>query len=422
MSGTAATRGVVGLLVKTFPKLSETFILEEILGLERQGLKLHIYSLQRPTDEVFHAAGASVRAAVTYVASASTAGLLAALGAHCILLMKNLRRYASTVGFLLCSGENDRLSVLLQAGSLAYRLQRDGISHLHVHFVSRPTCVAELASRLAGIPYSISAHAKDIYLSSSGSLRRKLRGARFTVTCTEYNRKHLARIAGADSHVLRMYHGVDLGRFHRSNSDPRPAGPPLILSVGRLREKKGLAILIEACRRLHDCGIAFRCVIVGYGEEHGNLARLIVTLGLEDRVQLAGKMTHEELIGLYRQSAVFTLPCLIASDGDRDGIPNVLLEAMAMELAVVSTTVSGIPELIEHNVNGLLAEPADPEALADAIRRVLGEPGLARRLGVAARSTVAERFCNETNLRILRGLLAEAVRASPVAAELIYGQ
>src|SRR5262249_28447815 len=137
--------------------------------------------------------------------------------------------------------------------------------------------------------------------------------ARFTVTCTEYNQNHLARIAGRDTHVLRMYHGVDVGRFRRVTSGPAClVGLPLILSVGRLREKKGFPVLIAACRLLREAGVAFRCVIVGYGEEHGNLTRLIETQGLRDYVSLAGKMTHQELIGLYREAAMFTLPCRVA--------------------------------------------------------------------------------------------------------------
>jgi glycosyltransferase involved in cell wall biosynthesis len=402
------TAGAVGLLVKTYPKISETFILEEILGFERHGLRLHIFSLRRPSDAMSHAATKAVRAPVSYLAPDGVRDVTRVLAAHVALIVMSPRRYLKTLLFLLRREEPARARAFLQAGCLAHELSKAGIAHLHAHFASEPAGVAELVSKLAPISYSISAHAKDIYLSPPGSLRRKIRGARFTVTCTEYNRVQLTGIAGPEATVLRMYHGVDLCRFRPEQGRDAQADRPLILSVGRLRAKKGFAVLIEACRLLRDAGIAMRCQIVGYGEEHDRLHSLISRHALDDTVQLSGKMTHDDLIELYRQTAVFALPCQVESDGDRDGIPNVLLEALAMEIAVVSTSVSGIPEVIQDGVNGVLIAPHDAKALADAIRRLLDSQALRKRLGLAGRQTVANRFCNDVNLETVRELLLVA--------------
>jgi glycosyltransferase involved in cell wall biosynthesis len=429
VSRTAAAQArPIGLLVKTYPKLSETFILEEILGLEAHGLPLHIFSLQRPTDAIAHAASRRVQAPVSYLPPERPSAVVSLIKAHIALLSKSPRRYLETLLFGIRLQERNRTRAFVQAVCLAHELTRIGVLHLHVHFASEPAGVAELVSRLTGISYSISAHAKDIYLSSPDSLRRKLRQARFTVTCTEYNRIHLSRLAGPGTTVLRMYHGVDPRRFHRRPVTDCSSEVPLLLSVGRLREKKGFAILIEACRLLRDTGTAIRCQIVGYGEQHDQLQSLIARHALHASVRLAGKMAHEQLIELYREAAVFALPCQIASDGDRDGIPNVVLEALAMEIAVVSTNVSGIPEVIEHGVNGLLVEPGDANALAGAIRLVLEEPELRKRLGAAGRRTIVDRFCNETNLGTVRDLLLAASHGvccphnTPVHAQRIYGE
>lgn len=407
----------IGFLVKTYPKISETFILEELLGLERQGLKPHIFSLQRPTDTVVHEMNQAVRAPVTYLRVDGVWNFVRAILAHAELIAKRPWRY---LGALLCAlrrEERGRLRAFVQAVQLADLISRTGIRHLHAHFASEPAGVAELVSRFGGTSYSISAHAKDIYLSSPAALRRKISGARFTVTCTEYNRKHLARIAPTGARVVRMYHGIDLKRFQRGPGEQRVSGVPLLLSVGRLREKKGFGTLIEACRLLRDSGKALRCKIVGYGEEHERLSELIHRHRLEEVVELAGKMTQDQLIHLYREATVFALPCRVASDGDRDGIPNVLLEAMAMELAVVSTNVSGIPEVVRSGSNGLLVSPGDAHELAAAIGRILDDPPLGRRLGAAGRNTVATMFSGEINLQTLRQLLLEAYSAGSGDAE-----
>ncbi|MCB1955974.1 MAG: glycosyltransferase family 4 protein [Rhodocyclaceae bacterium] len=398
-----AQRRPVGLLVKIYPKLSETFILEEILGLERLGEELHIFAMQAPTDAIHHDAVSQVEAPVTYIPEATVGNAWSLVMAHLGLMLYRPGRYLS--GIRAALSRRGGLADFVRAGWLAHNLLRKGIRHLHTHFISRPADIAELVAKL-GVPFSISAHAKDIYLSDPQDLQRKLKAARFTVTCTEYNRETLARIApGAD--IQRMYHGVDAHRFCREH-DHDTCAQPLILAVGRLREKKGFDTLIEACRRLALRGLDFRCEIVGYGEEYARLQQQIEREGLLGRVRLAGKLPREGVIERYNRAAVFVQPSRIGQDGDRDGIPNVLLEAMAMELPVVSTRVSGIPEVVRHEQTGLLIDPDRPADLAEAIARLMADAPLRARLGQAGREAVQTHFDNDRNLKLLRSHLENA--------------
>lgn len=400
---TSDTLRPLGLLVKMFPKLSETFVLEEVLGLERLGQPLRLYTMAPPSDAVSHGAAARVRAPLTAVPAApwrTAPGTTAARHLH--WLASAPVRYVRALGFALRRGRGG-LAAFARAGWLAGQLRADGVAHLHAHFIAQPADLAEMVWRLAGLPFSISAHAKDIYLSEPADLARKLRAARFTVTCTGANCTVLRQLA-PEATVQRMYHGVDRDVFHPSRR-LAPALVPHLLSVGRLREKKGLDDLIEACRLLRDRGQPFHCEIVGYGEQESALRALIDHHGLADQVELAGKLPRERVIERYARCAVYVQPSRVAADGDRDGIPNVLLEAMAMGVPVVACAVSGIPELVRHGRTGLLvaADPpaAVPEALATAITRLLDDPALARRLGHDAREHVSRHFDNDRNLRLL---------------------
>ena len=402
----------LGVLVKIFPKLSETFILEEILGLERQDIALRLYSLAQATDDVAHAEVRQVRAPLVRVPDTLRGHAGAFAARHARLLAHAPRRYLGALAHAARRGASG-LRDFMRAGWLAAQLAEDGVDHLHAHFISSPSDVAELASRLVDVPFSISAHAKDIYLSPRDALRRKLRAARFTVTCTESNRETLAAIA-PDAEVHRMYHGIDHERFH-PGVRCKPADVPLILNVGRLREKKGLDTLVDACALLRDRGRDFLCEIVGYGEERQALQNRIEARRLAERVHLAGKLARDEVLKRYARAAVYVQPSRVAADGDRDGIPNVLLEAMATGLPVAATNVSGIPELVVHGRNGLLVEPDDPAALADAIARLLDHPSLCADLGCRARRTVTEHFDNDRNLGLLTRLLARDRQAAAAA-------
>jgi len=392
----------IGLLVKMFPKLSETFVLEEVLGLERLGVPLRLYTLAAPSDDVAHPAVAQVRAPVVQVPVSLRADAGRLAWRHLRLLAQGPWRYVAALRAAAARGRQG-LRDFARAGWLAGQMHHDGVAHLHTHFISSPADVAELVSAMSGVPFSISAHAKDIYLARSTDLRRKMNAARFTVTCTEFNCRTLRRAAPQAS-VHRMYHGIDAGVFHPSRRAV-PSLVPLLLSVGRLREKKGLDTLIEACRLLNGRGVPFRCEIVGYGEEQERLAALIEAHRLGDQVQLIGKLTREQVIERYARAAVYVQPSRVAADGDRDGIPNVLLEAMAMGVPVVATRISGIPEVVQHHHNGLLVAAEDPAAMADAVQLLIDAPALGAQLGREARRTVTTNFDNDHNLRVVLGLL-----------------
>jgi len=404
----------IGLLVKIFPKLSETFVLEEVLGLERLGVPLRLYTLAAPTDAMTHPAVSSVRAPVTCVPVSVRDDWRGFAVRHARWLATRPLHYLRA---LRLAGGRGRagLADFARAGWLAGQLREDGVQHLHTHFISTPADVAELVSCLAGLPFSISAHAKDIYLSNAEDLRRKMSAARFTVTCTDFNCRTLRAIAPGVN-VQRMYHGIDHAVFHPRRRLVHGA-IPLILSVGRLREKKGLDTLIEACQLLRARAVPFRCEMVGYGEEQERLQALITSHGLDEQVQLTGKLARDGVIERYAHASVYVQPSRVAADGDRDGIPNVLLEAMAMGVPVVATNVSGIPELVSDGRNGLLIEPDDPAALADAVTRLIGDPALGAELGRAARRAVTETFDNDHNLRLVIQLLeTQHAHPSPYAA------
>lgn len=399
----------IAYLVKTFPKLSETFILQEILALEEQGMHLHLYALQPPQEDITHAVTARVQAPVTYLPPLATSALRRLLFAHTRLLLRHPWRYATTLHFMWRRPEEPRWSDFFQAGYLAWRLETQRIRHLHVHFANQPAGVAELAHAFSGISYSITAHAKDIYLSPPDILARKMHSARFVVTCTEYNRKFLDDIGSHGTPIHRIYHGIDPQRFCPPAGQPRTGDPcPIILSVGRLREKKGFLTLLHACHLLSRQGYRLRCEIVGYGPQQAELEQRITALRLHDTVFLIGRLTQEALLDRYRQATLFVLPCQVMDDGDRDGIPNVLMEAMAMQLPVVSTPVSGIPELIEHQRSGLLVPPQNPQALAEALRWLLEQPHWRQALGQAGRTRVCQAFATQANIVQLHALLGAA--------------
>lgn len=407
----------VGYLVKTFPKISETFILREVLALEAAGVTLEIFALRRPGEKKIHSLAAQVLARVNYIPSRLLFQPLAMLWPQLLLLLTQPLGYLRAARFAWRHRPGANLKDFFQAGCLARLLARRGIHHLHVHFINKPATIAELVRLMIGTPLSITAHAKDIYLSDQAELRRKMARAKFIVTCNDYNRRYLQQHVAADGPpVLRIYHGLDANLFYTNGAERESANAPLILSVGRLREKKGFPTLLAACRLLKIAGRKFHCVIVGYGPLQEELERQIDEFELRENVALTGMLTQDEVIALYKRATLFVLPCQVTEDGDRDGIPNVLAEAMAMELPVISTPVAGIPELIESLVDGLLVRPEDPGGLAAAMTRLLEQPQLRRRLGQAARGKVHRLFSAQRNAEQLQALFLSAMQQAPVAA------
>ncbi|ESA34000.1 group 1 glycosyl transferase [Leptolyngbya sp. Heron Island J] len=412
-------RPLIGFLLKTYPKLSETFILNEILELERQGLNLHLFSLRRPPEQPTHPGVAQVKAPVTYLPSLlpefNPVQEKQLIDAQLDLFHRDSSTYLKTLQFYLSRHEERRLHEFLQGCYLAWQLQKLGINHLHVHFANVPTATAEIAHMLTGIPYSITAHAKDIYLSDRAALDRRMTKAEFILTCTDFNRRYLEEISTASTPIYLAYHGLDISRFSPA---PRTQQSeiPLILSVGRFCEKKGFPYLLQACYLLKQMDLPFRCAIVGYGPLEDALGQQISELGLNDQITLVGKLTQDQLIEYYQQADLFVLPCLVTDDGDRDGIPNVLLEAMAMEVPVVSTQISGIAELVQSNHNGMLVPEKDALALAQTLEPLLRQPELRTTLGKAGRCTVLEKFGLTRNVGAVKDWLLQAVK-SPMSPQ-----
>lgn len=307
----------------------------------------------------------------------------------------------------------------LPAGFIAAAVRRESegeIVHLHAHFAHTATTVTMLAARLAGVTFSFTAHAKDIYrvdMNPGDLLARKLRAASFAVTCTRANVEYLGGFTNSPEKIHRIYHGIDLNLF-TPPAERLSAAPPLILAVGRFVEKKGFPDLVEACRILHAEGVSFRTMIIGGTTElTAEVQARIDAGGLGEIVTLHPALTQERLREIYAEATLFALPCLITADGDRDGIPNVLVEALAEGLPVVSTNVSGIPELIRDGETGLLVEPQDPVALAGAIRRLLADPELGRRLGRAGSEFVHLEFDARRNIAALRRLFDQTTGSRP---------
>jgi len=427
--------GEIGYVLKSYPRMSETFIANEIYLLEKLGLKLRLFSILERRDPQRHAVVDAIRAPVDYLPQVSPlneAPFLVWLrrnaprffGSHWRLLKARPIKYARTMLAALRLAFKHRRTLLrpetsfvkefLQAGAIAQSvLATATIRHLHAHFCHSATTVAMLVSRLCDLPFSFTAHAKDIYveaLNPGDLLQTKLRRAKFAVTCVRANQERLASLGMKKTPIFNIYHGLDTWRFAPRAGEAEEPATPMLLSVGRLVEKKGFPVLIEACRMLKDRGYRFRCQIIGApGPCASQVASLIRELELEDIVELQPAVTQEELGNVYRQATLFVLPCQIADNNDRDGIPNVLVEAMASGLPVVSTNVSGIPELIESGVNGLLAPQKDARALADAIARLLDAPALRRELGRAAREKVCRLFDAESNILALHRLFLDCL-------------
>lgn len=422
-------RAPVAYILKRYPRLTETFILNEIRAMERLGENLHIFSLLPPESPPHHPMVAEVQARVHAPAVGLASKTAAIVRAHASTAAAAPLRYARTLGRALARTITSRHRRSLwrqffRAGIVADHCRREGIRHIHAHFANAPTSVAHFAHLMTGIPFSFTAHAKDIYLSRPSVLRRHLQAARFTATCTGYNATYLRNLApDLDPRKIRLvYHGIDLDLFSASaESQVRPErAKSKILSVGRLVPKKGHEDLIAACASLRDQGVDFECQIVGSGPLRESLAAEIRRHDLEERVRLTGSMTHRELIDLYRRVDLFVLAPRIAEDGDRDGIPNVIAEAMAVGVPVVATDISGIPELVRDEQTGLLVPSRDPEALAAAVKRLLQDPGLAMRLSGAARALLGREFDLWETTRELHELMA-ADRCCPEHASAQVG-
>ena len=403
----------IGYVVKMFPRLSETFIRNEVLELERQGLALRIFSLKRPSEPESRLARAAVKAPITYLPERLHREPLRVLLAQVGVMRRHWRGYRRTLLHVLRGRELRSLRRgLRRFGQTCCLVHEMGqVEHLHAHFASDPTRLASWAQMICQSSYSVTTHAKDLYQDeriSSPGLRYKLSQARFVVANSEFSAKGLRALFGVElpTKIFTIYNSIDLASFPRRRNEP---SEPLILSVGRLVEKKGFPDLIKACGLLKEWGVSFTCEIVGSGPLGASLKQCITNLGLEGTVKLCEQMPQQELRTHYLKATLFALPCVVAANGDRDILPNVLKEAMAMGVPVVTTRLGGIEELVVHEETGLLATAGDIADLAKCLARLLADAELRRRFANQARRVIEERFNLELSFVPLRQLLCEMI-------------
>ncbi len=408
-------RPVIGYLGRVLPVLSETFVVRELAALRNLGLEIKPFSLYPPEAGALHPEAPALASEVEVLVRLQQVQFWLA---HILFILRRPGRYTRCVWrYILASGEPWRrrcrsLAHFTVAPFAALRLHQAGVAHLHAHFANIPTSVAMMAAELAGIPFSFTAHAYDIFVDDL-LLSAKLSAAAFVVTCSEFNTRYLrAHYPQAEGATIAVVHyGVD-PKIHTPRPHPQEQAP-LILAVGRLVEKKGFHVLVAACAHLRAQGMKVQCLIVGEGPEIQRLSRMITALQLSSQVMLLGKLLPADLLEYYRRTDLLVMPCCV-SQNDRDGIPNVLIEAMAMEIPVVSTRVSGIPELVRDGETGLLVEPNDPVGLAEAIARLLHDQELAHHLAKAGRELVTREFNIHCSAQKLLRLFENAMHAHEV--------
>ncbi len=392
----------IGVVLKGYPRLSETFIAQELAALERRGLALAIYSLRHPTDGATHPVHGEIVAPVAYLPEYLRDEPRRVLRAW--RAARRLPGYRTALAAWRADLARDRTANRArrfgQALVLASELAPD-IGHLHAHFLHTPASVTRYAAMMRGLPWSVSAHAKDIWTTPDWEKREKLASCAWATTCTRANALHLRSLAAEPSRVDLVYHGIDAKRFPppdaKTAAAPGDARPVVILSVGRAVEKKGYDDHLPALARL-PATLDWRFEHVGGGPQLQGLEEEARALGIAERVTWLGPLTQPDVLARYRAADVFVLSSRVAGDGDRDGLPNVLMEAQSQGLPCVATDVSGIPELIEDGVTGLLVAPRDRDALARALARLVGDPALRARLGEAGRERTLRDFSLERGI------------------------
>ncbi|MFP8967596.1 glycosyltransferase family 4 protein [Pokkaliibacter sp. CJK22405] len=410
MNHTDGKPNTIALILKGYPRLSETFIAQEIRALEKRGMKILLVSLRHPTDKRTHPIHDEIQAPVLYLPEYLHEEPLRVLKA----LFGSLR--APGFGKALKSFWRDlrrdlnrnRVRRFGQALVLAHELPPE-YQHLYAHFIHTPASVTRYTALLKDLPWSASAHAKDIWTLESWELKEKLQELEWIATCTEANYHYLQSLAAEPARVNLVYHGLDFNRFdtpptEHSQRDGSDASQPVrLVSVGRAVPKKGYDILLEALASLPK-DLHWQFTHIGGGSELETLKAQAERLGISEHIHWQGALAQVEVLEAYRQSDLFVLASRITEDGDRDGLPNVLMEAQSQRLSCLSTDISGIPELIRHEETGLLVPQSDAPALATALARLIREPELRQRLANGGYERVREVFAMDRGIDQLQHL------------------
>ncbi|MGW0231414.1 glycosyltransferase family 4 protein [Actinopolymorpha singaporensis] len=392
--------GRVILVVRSWPRLSQTFILNEVLAMERRGAELTIVSLAHSNEQRRQSQVDKVRAPILFLDDVGFRARWSRIADHAHVLAAAPVRYVATLlhvlanpglsrGYATCSAVRCFGHAVVVA-VLVLRLRRSDARtpHLHAHFAHDPALVGMLTRRLTGVPFSFTAHARDLYQIPPASLVARAAAANAVVTCCQVNADYIARTVPAEVRppVQVIHHGVELDRF--SPTLRAPGRDLTLVSVGRLVEKKGFADLLRAWAALAAAGYRFRGEIYGDGPLRRELTELSTRLGLGELVSFHGERDRDEIARALARTDVFVLTPCVTEDGDRDGIPNVLVEAMACGIPVVTTATGGIPELVRSGENGLVAPPGDMAAITAHLAVLASDPALRRRLGESGRRTV----------------------------------
>lgn len=402
-------------IAQSFPDLTQTFIYREVLALERLGMPVTTFAIwKKQIDQVSEEARHMVDR-TCYALPVVWSGFLLA---HLHFLLAHPARYLKTALFVLSrpgeSLKNRKRTFFhfCEAVCLTKELRIRRIRHIHAHFSINAATVALVSARLLKISFSFTAH--NILFRDSLILREKIREATFIAAISEYTRQYLVDLDFDESikdkvHIIRC--GLEPEKFLPPETKPVNE-IPVILFVAQLSDRKGAPILLEACKILAEEGHSFQCTIVGDGPQRTLLERLVHESNLGGSVRLVGRVFQEHLIDYLQKADIFVLPCIVAADGDRDGIPVSLMEAMAMEIPCVSTFVSGIPELIVNGESGLLVEEKNPSALAEALKRLLTDEELRRQLGRKGRERIVLEFDVKKSARELKKLFERQLESN----------
>ncbi|MEM9761440.1 MAG: glycosyltransferase [Pseudomonadota bacterium] len=412
MQARAERQPTLAVVLKGYPRLSETFIAQELKALEDRGFAFEIWSLRAPYDDRTHPIHQEIRARPRYLPEYLHVEPLRVLGGllRAIRLPGFWRAGAAFLGDLARDRTVNRIRRFGQAVVLAAELPAE-TRFLYVHFLHTPASAARYAAAMRSVEWGFSAHAKDIWTTPDWEKREKIANARFGVTCTASGAAHLRALAPEAERIALAYHGLDLSRFPQPPERRPRQGPLRLLSVGRLVEKKGYSVLLDALSRL-PAELDWRFEHIGGGELASALEKAAAAHGLTGRIHWRGKQDQRAVIEAMRASDVFILPSRIADDGDRDGLPNVLMEAASQRLPIISTAVSAIPEFIRDGEEGALVPPGDADALAAAIKFLAGDEDLLRRFGAAAYRRLHADFGMEAGIETIAARLRDALAAA----------
>ena len=396
--------GPILFVLKGYPRLSETFIAQEIKALEERGLDIRIMSLRHPTDSDIHPIHRAIQAPVTYLPEYLHNEPARVFRAW--LKVRTLPGYKKAWSTWRQDFRRDRTRNRMRRFGQAMVLAAECptcTKQIHAHFLHTPASVARYSAMMLELPWSASAHAKDIWTSPNWELSEKLDSAKWTVTCTRSGAEHLATLATEPNSVALVYHGLDLQRFPTTNPVIRQRDgktvddPVVVLSVGRAVAKKGYDGLLTALSSL-PIDMHWRLIHIGGGSDLANLKALSNSLGLSERIEWRGPQSQEGVFAAYQQADIFVLNSQVAKDGDRDGLPNVLMEAQAMGLPCIATHVSAIPELIEDGVSGILVPTETPPALAAALSVLINNPDKRLALAKSGLKRVQQSFSMTTGI------------------------